>query len=88
MFARGRRSVGPCHDNSASWRQSPRAQLFGLRPLSVGRWLAKGGDPMATATRDMTRDELYREAKRLGIKGRSKMTKGLLKAAVDRRRSS
>jgi hypothetical protein len=43
---------------------------------------------MATATRDMTRDELYREAKRLGIKGRSKMTKGLLKAAVDRRRSS
>jgi hypothetical protein len=43
---------------------------------------------MATATRDMTRDELYREAKRLGIKGRSKMTKGLLKAAVERRRSS
>ena len=41
-----------------------------------------------TATRDMTRDELYREAKRLGIKGRSKMTKGLLKAAIDRRRSS
>ena len=40
------------------------------------------------ATRDMTRDELYREAKKLGIKGRSKMTKGLLKAAVDRRRSS
>jgi len=36
----------------------------------------------------MTRDELYKEAKRLGIKGRSKMTKGLLKAAVDRRRSS
>jgi hypothetical protein len=43
---------------------------------------------MATATRDMTKDQLYREAKRLGIKGRSKMTKGLLKAAVERRRSS
>jgi hypothetical protein len=43
---------------------------------------------MATVTRDMTKDELYREAKRLGIKGRSKMTKGLLKAAVDRRRRS
>ncbi len=41
-----------------------------------------------TATRDMTRDELYREAKRLGIKGRSKMTKGLLKAAIERRRNS
>ena len=43
---------------------------------------------MAITTRDMTKDQLYREAKRLGIKGRSKMTKGLLKAAVDRRRSS
>ena len=28
----------------------------------------------------------YREAKRLGIKGRSKMNKGQLTAAVDRRR--
>ena len=43
---------------------------------------------MATATRDMTRDELYREAQRLGIKGRSKMTKGLLRAAIERRRTS
>jgi hypothetical protein len=43
---------------------------------------------MAITTRDMTKNQLYREAKRLGIKGRSKMTKGLLKAAVDRRRSS
>ena len=43
---------------------------------------------MATTTRDKTRDELYREAKRLGIKGRSKMNKGSLKAAIARRRSS
>jgi hypothetical protein len=43
---------------------------------------------MPTVTRDKTKDELYRDAKRLGIKGRSKMTKGLLKAAVERRRSS
>ena len=43
---------------------------------------------MATATRGKTRDELYREAQRLGIKGRSKMTKGLLKAAIERRRGS
>ncbi len=40
---------------------------------------------MATVTREKTRDELYQEAKRLGIKGRSRMTKGLLKAAVNRR---
>jgi hypothetical protein len=43
---------------------------------------------MAPVTREMTKDELYREAKRLGIKGRSKMTKGLLKAAVQRRKGS
>jgi hypothetical protein len=40
---------------------------------------------MATVTREKTKDELYREAKRLGIKGRSSMTKGLLKAAINRR---
>lgn len=33
-----------------------------------------------------TRAELYAEATRLGIKGRSKMNKGALKAAVNRRR--
>jgi hypothetical protein len=30
------------------------------------------------------REELYREAKRLNIKGRSKMNKGALKAALAR----
>ena len=39
---------------------------------------------MAT-TRDKTKEQWYREAKRLGIKGRSKMNKGQLKAAVSRR---
>lgn len=36
--------------------------------------------------RERTKEQLYREAKRLGIKGRSRMNKGQLKAAVDRRR--
>ena len=35
--------------------------------------------------RERTKEQLYREAKRLGVKGRSKMNKGQLKAAVDRR---
>jgi hypothetical protein len=35
---------------------------------------------------ERTKDELLKEAKRLGIKGRSRMNKGALKAAVDRRR--
>jgi hypothetical protein len=37
-------------------------------------------------TRERTKEQLYREAKRMRIKGRSKMNKGQLKAAVDRRR--
>ena len=40
---------------------------------------------MATGT-ELTKEQLYKQAKRLGIKGRSKMNKGQLKAAVDRRR--
>jgi hypothetical protein len=33
-----------------------------------------------------TKEQLYREAKRLRIKGRSKMSKGQLKAAISRHR--
>jgi hypothetical protein len=32
-----------------------------------------------------TKEELYRQAKRLNIKGRSKMNKGQLKAALQRK---
>jgi hypothetical protein len=35
-------------------------------------------------SRDLTKEQLYRQAKRLGIKGRSKMSKSQLKAAVGR----
>ena len=35
--------------------------------------------------KERTKEQLYREVKRLGVKGRSKMTKGQLKSAVDRR---
>jgi len=34
---------------------------------------------------ERTKEQLYREAKRLGVKGRSKMNKGQLKAALTRR---
>jgi hypothetical protein len=37
-------------------------------------------------TRHETKEQLYRQAKRLGIKGRSKMNKGALKAAINRHR--
>ena len=36
--------------------------------------------------KERTKEQLLKEGKRLGIKGRSRMNKGALKAAVDRRR--
>ena len=36
---------------------------------------------------EKSKEQLYREAKRLNIKGRSKMNKGQLKAAISRRGS-
>jgi hypothetical protein len=36
--------------------------------------------------KERTKEQLLKEAKKLGIKGRSRMNKGALKAAVDRRR--
>ena len=35
--------------------------------------------------KERTKEQLYRQAKQLGIKGRSKMNKGQLKAALARR---
>jgi len=35
--------------------------------------------------KERTKEQLYREAKRLGVKGRSKMNKGQLKTALSRR---
>jgi hypothetical protein len=37
-------------------------------------------------SRELTKEQLYREAKRLRVKGRSKMSKSQLKSAVARQR--
>ena len=37
-------------------------------------------------SREVTKEQLYREAKRLRVKGRSKMNKSQLKSAVARHR--
>jgi hypothetical protein len=62
---------------------------LGLRRFKVRRAVRSAANreeaPLAT-TRERTKEQLYREAKKMGIKGRSKMNKGQLKAAVDRRR--
>ncbi len=39
---------------------------------------------MPMIDRELTKEQLYRQAKRLGIKGRSKMSKSQLKSAVGR----
>jgi hypothetical protein len=46
----------------------------------------RGKGEIVPQGRERTKEQLYREAKRLGVKGRSRMNKGQLKAAVDRRR--
>jgi hypothetical protein len=51
--------------------------------ISSGR---RGGLRSHSGPRGRTRDQLYDEAKALGIEGRSKMSKRQLAAAVDRRR--
>jgi hypothetical protein len=47
---------------------------------------ARVGDPKASELASHTRDELYEQAKRLGVKGRSRMNKSQLVAAVQRAR--
>jgi hypothetical protein len=47
----------------------------------------RGGQRSGTArTKGRTRDQLYNEAKNLGVEGRSKMNKDQLQRAVDRKK--
>ncbi len=47
----------------------------------------RGGQRSGTSrTKGRTRDQLYNEARRMGIEGRSRMNKGQLERAVDRRK--
>jgi hypothetical protein len=60
--------------------------------VDLGEALRKQGEPeKETASRRTprgreTKDDLYREAERLGVKGRSRMTKDELRRAVERLR--
>jgi hypothetical protein len=54
------------------------------RDMSSGR---RGGMRSGTArTKGRTKEQLYNEAKRMNIAGRSRMNKGQLQRAVDRRK--
>jgi hypothetical protein len=71
-------SGGPSRDGrSAVWDE--------LARVGVGVIDNEGKGCRMTQGKERTKEQLMREAKKLGIKGRSKMNKGALKAAVDRR---
>ena len=50
----------------------------------AGETGASGTPPASAGHADPSKDDLYREATRLGVPGRSKMTKEQLRAAVKR----
>lgn len=60
--------------------ESKEASTTSLDDISSGR---RGGLRSHSGAQGRTRDQLYAEAKRKGIKGRSSMTKAELERAVD-----
>jgi hypothetical protein len=64
--------------------EAKRSSRLSKQDISSGR---RGGLRSGTRrAKGRTRDQLYEEARRLGIEGRSKMTKGELARAVARKR--
>ena len=61
--------------------ESAQASRSSVRDISSGR---RGGLRSHRGPGGRTRDQLYEEARRRGIPGRSKMTKAQLQRAVDR----
>jgi hypothetical protein len=66
------------------------AREFGGLLVGVGEALKRAAEPevrqASHANTEPTRDDLYREATRLNVPGRSRMTKDELRDAVDRGR--
>jgi hypothetical protein len=63
--------------------QSRTRSRSSIRDISSGR---RGGKRSGSGPGGRTRDQLYNDAKKLNIRGRSKMTKRQLLAAVNRKR--
>ena len=76
------RTVNKERARTGEARQRSRAST---QDISSGR---RGGQRSGTGgPRGRTREQLYNEAKKLGIDGRSKMSKAQLQRAVDRKKS-
>ena len=75
------RTVNKERARSGEAKQSSRTSR---RDMSSGR---RGGQRSGTSRpKGRTKEQLYNEAKRMGIEGRSKMNKSQLQRAVDRRK--
>ena len=75
------RTVNKERARSGESRQRSRTST---RDMSSGR---RGGLRSGSGPGGRTRDQLYNEAKQLGVEGRSKMGKAQLQRAVDNRKS-
>jgi hypothetical protein len=75
------RTVNKARARAGESRQASRTSTD---DISSGR---RGGLRSGTGPGGRTRDQLYAEARHLGIKGRSQMNKAQLQRAVDRHRS-
>ena len=75
------RTVQKERARSGESRQRSRTSV---RDMSSGQ---RGGKRSGSGPGGRTRDQLYNDAKRLNIRGRSRMSKRQLLAAVNRRRS-
>jgi hypothetical protein len=75
------RTVNKERARSGEAKQSSRTSR---QDMSSGR---RGGQRSGTnRSKGRTKEQLYNEAKRMGVKGRSKMNKAQLQRAVDRRK--
>ena len=72
--------VGRHYGRTGEGRKTSRSSRSGSRRTAASRTAAP------RSSDDPTKEQLYEQAKRLGIEGRSKMNKAALKRAVERRK--
>jgi hypothetical protein len=65
-------------------RSTSRAKEIAARTVNKER--ARAGEARESSPKGRTKDQLYNEAKRMNISGRSRMNKQQLQRAVDRRK--
>jgi hypothetical protein len=65
-------------------RGTPKRKAKEIAARTVNKERARKGEAKTSSRR--TKEQLYNEAKRLGIEGRSRMTRQQLQRAVDRRK--